>query len=210
MNSGIFITLEGTEGSGKSLQIERICDRLAQEGIDYLRTLEPGGTEFGREIRRVLLTSGGSLREPVAELLLYLSDRYQHLRQKIEPALDQGRVVVSDRYHDATLAYQAYARGIGFELVDGLAELLNIRKPDLTLIFDVDIETGLNRARLRNQAEQSNMGRFEDEDLSFHRRVQEGYRLLAQREPERIRLIDASGSPGEVFQRAWHPISELL
>jgi len=210
LNSGIFITLEGTEGSGKSLQIERICDRLAQEGIDYLRTLEPGGTEFGREIRRVLLTSGGSLREPVAELLLYLSDRYQHLRQKIEPALDQGRVVVSDRYHDATLAYQAYARGIGFELVDGLAELLNIRKPDLTLIFDVDIETGLNRARLRNQAEQSNMGRFEDEDLSFHRRVQEGYRLLAQREPERIRLIDASGSPGEVFQRAWHPISELL
>jgi dTMP kinase len=119
--------------------------------------------------------------------------------------------VLSDRYHDATVVYQGYARGIGFELVERLADLLEIRRPDLTLVFDLDPSIGLKRARLRNSFEDTEeLGRFEAEDLAFHERVREGYRILARNEPDRILMVDASGSPEEVFQRVWPVVRSLL
>ncbi len=199
---GKFITLEGIEGSGKSDQLHLLEEKLKKSNVRFLITQQPGGTPFGKEVRQILLQREGAQREPTAELLLYLADRYQHLKEVIEPSLTQGLHVLCDRYHDATLAYQGHARAIGFALVDQLAEILALRIPDLTLVLDVEVEIGLKRARERNQKENDETwGRFEAEDLDFHRRVREGYKLLVQREPDRVLLVDASGTPEEVFEK---------
>ena len=199
---GQFITLEGIEGSGKSRQLNLLEKELDRLGLSFTRAQQPGGTPFGEEVRRVLLHKDGAGREPESELLLYLADRFQHLKEVIEPALETGLHVVCDRYHDATLAYQGHARGIGFDLIDRLAEILELRTPDLTLVLDLEVQLGLKRAIERNHREnQEKWGRFEAEDLSFHQKVREGYQLLAQREPERVLLVDASGDPDTVFKK---------
>src|SRR5690606_23753054 len=149
--AGQFITIEGGEGTGKSLQIELLKEEFTRLAIPSLFTREPGGTPFGEELRAILLNKKGAKREPLSELLLYLADRYQHLKEVIEPALKEERVVICDRYHDATLVYQGHARGLGFEIVESLADLLGIRQPDLTLVLDLEVEVALPRARLRNQ-----------------------------------------------------------
>jgi dTMP kinase len=198
----MFITFEGIEGSGKSIQIERALAYLSGKGVACLRTREPGGTAFGAAVRQILLHAGGPPREPVAELLLYLADRYQHLRELIEPALSQGITVLSDRYHDATRAYQGAARRIPAGVIQELARLLTIREPDHTILLDLEPEIGVERARSRNQANgAANEGRFEAEDLSFHDAVRAAYLSLAKSAPGRIRVIDASGTPDEVFAR---------
>ena len=198
---GKFITLEGIEGSGKTGQLHLLEKELKEREVRFLITQQPGGTPFGQEVRQVLLQREGAQREPTAELLMYLADRYQHLREVIEPALTQGLHVLCDRYHDATLAYQGHARGIGFAIIDRLAEILALRIPDLTLVLDVEVEVGLKRARERNQRENSETwGRFEAEDLDFHRKVREGYQLLAKRSPDRILLVEASGTSEAVFE----------
>jgi len=199
---GKFITLEGIEGSGKTVQLHLLEEELKKQKVGFLITQQPGGTPFGKEVRQILLQREGAQREPTAELLLYLADRYQHLKEVIEPILAQGLHVLCDRYHDATLAYQGHARGIGFAMIDQLAEILALRIPDLTLVLDVEVEIGLKRARERNQKENSeSWGRFEAEDLDFHRRVRKGYQLLVQRTPDRVLLVDASGTPEEVFEK---------
>ena len=199
---GKFITLEGIEGSGKSVQLHLLEEELKKRQVRFLITQQPGGTPFGKEVRQILLQREGAHREPTAELLLYLADRYQHLKEVIEPSLTQGLHVLCDRYHDATLAYQGHARGLGFPMVDQLAQILALRIPDLTLVLDLEVEIGLKRARARNQKENSeNWGRFEAEDLDFHRRVREGYQLLVQREPDRVLMVDASGTPEGVFKK---------
>ena len=198
---GKFITLEGIEGSGKSVQLHLLEEELKKRKVRFLITQQPGGTPFGKEVRQILLQREGAQREPTAELLLYLADRYQHLKEVIEPSLTQDLHVFCDRYHDATLAYQGHARGLGFPMVDQLAKILALRIPDLTLVLDLEVEVGLKRARTRNQKENSETwGRFEAEDLDFHRRVKEGYQLLVQREPDRVLPVDASGTPEEVFK----------
>ena len=200
--AGNFITLEGIEGSGKTLQLSLLKEELDARGAQFVTTREPGGTNFGQELRQILLHRDGSGREPLTELLLYLADRSQHLKEVIEPALGSGLHVICDRYHDATLAYQGYARGLGFEIVDQLSIILKLPMPMLTLILDLDVEVGLQRACQRNlEEEKESLGRFEAEDLSFHQRVREGYQLLARREPNRIILVDASGAAEEVFPR---------
>ena len=199
---GKFITLEGIEGSGKSVQLHLLEEELKKRKVRFLITQQPGGTPFGKEVRQILLQREGAQREPTAELLLYLADRYQHLKEVIEPSLTQGLHVLCDRYHDATLAYQGHARGLGFPMVDQLAKILALRIPDLTLVLDLEVEVGLKRARARNQKENSETwGRFEAEDLDFHRRVREGYQLLVQREPDRVLPVNASGTPEEVFKK---------
>ncbi|MEJ2076421.1 MAG: dTMP kinase [Acidobacteriota bacterium] len=199
-----FITFEGTEGSGKSLQMQRFCEFLRGRNLPFRHTFEPGGTRFGNELRQILLHSQGAPREPLAELLLYLADRYQHLKEVIEPALHQNLLVLSDRYHDATLAYQGYARGIGVELTDQIASLLQIPRPDVTVLFDLPVELGLERARRRNAETGDPLGRFEAEQLDFHRRVREGYLMLADREPQRFIVVDGQGSVDAVFERLKH------
>jgi len=199
----MFITFEGIEGSGKTLQVNLAESYLKGKGCPCLITREPGGTDFGLALRRVLLRSQGAQREPMGELLLYLADRYQDLKEVIEPAVRRGIVVISDRYHDATRAYQGAARGIPAGTIDELARVIGIPEPDGTILLDLDAEAALNRARKRN-AESSSAsaeGRFEAEDLSFHRRVREGYLALARQHPQRIRVVPAQGSPEEVFAR---------
>jgi dTMP kinase len=199
----MFITFEGVEGSGKTLQIGRAEAHLRSNRIPCLLTREPGGTGFGLALRSVLLYESGPARTPMSELLLYLADRYQHLREVIEPAVQSGVVVLCDRYHDATRAYQGGARGVPAEVIDSLAAILRIHDPDGTVLLDIPPELALARARMRNQSERSSSeeGRFEAEDLSFHRSVRAAYLDLARRFPGRIRIVDASGTPDEVFAR---------
>ncbi len=199
----MFITFEGIEGSGKSLQIGLAQAHLERQGIRCLVTREPGGTEFGIAVRQVLLRLGGAPRDPLSELLLYLADRHQHLKEIIEPALAQGITVLSDRYHDATRAYQGAARGIDPEVIEALARLLAIPEPAGTILLDLDPATGLARARRRNASDSAagQEGRFEAEDLCFHEAVRAAYLGLARHSPARIRVVDALGTPDEVFER---------
>ena len=201
-NTGRFITFEGPEGSGKTLQIKLLAGELDRRGISYSTTREPGGTEFGKEVRDILLKNGGAAREPVAELLLYLADRYQHIHEVVLPALERGEIVLSDRYHDATLAYQGYARGVDMELIGDFFKRLKLLVPDTTLVFDIDVEIALARARSRNlTSDQSHMGRFEAEEIDFHRKVRDGYLDLASKDPSRYAVINGSGTPEEVHLR---------
>lgn len=199
----MFITFEGIEGSGKSLQIIRTQAYLQRKGVACLLTREPGGTDFGLALRKVLLGTDGCRREPWCEVLLYLADRYQHLKEVIEPALKRGLLVLSDRYQDATRAYQGAARGIPLTEIEKLTQLLGIIDPDMTVLLDLEPEEGLLRARMRNAASPmaAAEGRFEEEDLAFHRRVREAYLELAGRWPQRIHIVQASGTPDEVFLR---------
>jgi dTMP kinase len=199
----VFITFEGIEGSGKSLQIARAHEYLHKKGVACLVTREPGGTEFGNALRSVLLGIHQYRMEPWCELLLYLADRYQHLKEVIEPALNRGLVVFSDRYQDATRAYQGAARGIPAARIEQLNQVLGIIEPDKTILLDLEPEEGLTRARARNAVSQSaaREGRFEAEDLEFHRKVRQAYLELADRAPQRINVVAASGTPDEVFTR---------
>jgi dTMP kinase len=174
---------------------------LQQKGIACVVTREPGGTDFGMALREVLLGAGGCRREPWCELLLYLADRYQHLKEIVEPSLKRGLVVLSDRYQDATRAYQGAARGISLDEIEKLAGLLGIVEPDKTILLDLEPEEGLMRARRRNLENPSAAaeGRFEAENISFHRKVREAYLELASRSPNRIHVVQASGTPDEVF-----------
>ncbi len=199
----MFITFEGIEGSGKSLQINRAHAYLQRKGLPCVLTREPGGTEFGLAVRGVLLGTDGCHREPLCELLLFLADRYQHLKEIIEPALKLGQLVLSDRYQDATRAYQSAARGIPQDDIEKLTQLLGIIEPDKTILLDLDPDEGLLRARIRNTASPTAAaeGRFEAEDPAFHKRVRAAYLELAARWPLRIHVVQASGSPDEVFAR---------
>ena len=202
MRRPYFITFEGIEGCGKTVQARRLCDELSERSISHVLTREPGGTDFGRTLRKILLSDDGVEREPVAELLLYLADRCQHLSQVINPALERGDWVISDRYHDATLSYQGYARNLGMEKIDALARDLTIRTPDVTLWIDVEVEVALHRARSRNVDErEGHLGRFEAEDIGFHRRVREGYLALLERDPSRIMRVDGAGDESEVYRK---------
>lgn len=208
----MFITFEGIEGSGKSLQIARAAEYLQNRGHSCLLTREPGGTEFGAALRKVLLGMNGYRIEPWSELLLYLADRHQHLKEVIEPALERGLVVLSDRYQDATRAYQGAARGIPSDQIENLNRLLGIIEPDKTVLLDLDPEEGLARALARNRASGSSAaeGRFEAEALDFHRKVRRAYLELAARWPGRISVVPASGSPDEVTGRIVRLLDEWI
>ncbi len=209
---GLFITFEGIEGSGKSTQIGLLAERLRAERIAVTVTREPGGTELGRRLRAVLLEPGSPV-VPRAELLLYAADRAQHLADVIEPAIARGETVLCDRYLDATLAYQGYGRGLG---VDAVLEVHRgdppTRVPDRTVLLDLDPDRGLRRARGRDALSGSaaTEGRFEGESIEFHRRVRAGYLELASRAPERIRIVPASGDPGEIAARVWESVADLF
>ena len=193
----MFITLEGIEGSGKTSQINHIAAFLESRGHAVLLTREPGGTAIGRRIRQVLLDPASSDLDPLAELLLYNADRVQHVRQVILPALDAGKVVVCDRYVDATRAYQGVARELEVELVETLHRLLVADlKPDLTFLLDLPPEEGLARAWAQiDRGDRTNREtRFEKEALAFHTSVREGYLGLAEGEPDRFVIIDAQAS----------------
>jgi len=197
----MFITLEGIEGSGKTTQINNIDRFLEKKGHDCVITREPGGTKIGRKIRSILLDPENKGMEPMAELLLYFSDRVQHVETVINPALSEGKTVICDRYFDATLVYQGYARGLDMKLITRLHELvLEGLKPDITFLLDLSPEIGLSRAwkQIDNGSRTGDETRFEKEELSFHEKIRAGYIEIARLEPHRFYLIDASQGKNKV------------
>lgn len=197
----MFITFEGIEGSGKTTQLQRLAALLRERGRPVVVTKEPGGTPLADEIRALLLHSS-SIIDPVAEVFLFAASRRQNTTEVIQPALARGEVVLCDRYADSTLAYQGFGRRNDLDRLRMLNDwATNALKPHVTLLFDLPEETGLRRARSRNASADHDEGRFEAEDLRFHRRVREGFLSLAVAEPRRIAVVDADADADEVFTR---------
>ncbi len=191
----MFITFEGIEGSGKTTQIRRIFEFLQNSGHDCVTTREPGGTKIGQQIRAILLDPESKVMDPLTELLLYTADRVQHVKELLKPALSVGKTVLCDRYFDATVVYQGYARGLDLELIHKLHQLLlKGLKPDVTILLDLSPEEGLSRAweQIDNGSRVAKETRFEEEAVVFHQRVRAGYLELARKEVSRFRIIDAS------------------
>lgn len=207
----MFITFEGPEGSGKSTQLQRLGALLSEAGVDCVTTKEPGGTPIADRIRAIVLDSASAGMDAWTEVLLYSASRRQHVVERIRPALQRGATVLCDRYTDATIAYQGYGRLI--EL--GRLETLNAWAteglvPDITLLYDIDEATGLARAHRRNAAMDVDEGRFEAEDLRFHRRVREGYLAMAVAAPARFATIDGHGTMDEVFARTVETLKQRV
>ena len=196
MHVGYFITFEGVEGCGKTTQIKLLAELLSEQGIDMLLTREPGGCPIADKIRDILLDAENRAMAPLAELMLYGASRAQHVAEVIAPALGVGKVVLCDRFCDATVAYQSFGRGIDRIVID----TLNLHAcqgvtPDLTVLFDCDPAIGLKRARLRIETTSGpREERFELEELAFHQRVRAGYLQLATDQPERFLIVDGSDS----------------
>jgi dTMP kinase len=199
---GLFITFEGGEGAGKSTQIARLAARLSAAGIDILATREPGGPPGAlpqaMALRRLLVEGEPGAWSPQSEALLNYTQRIEHVRRIIEPALARGTIVLCDRFADSTMAYQGYGHGLGRAFVAKLHRLtLGAFKPDLTLIFDLPVEAGLKRALARAGAET----RYERMDIAFHERLRRGFRAIARAEPKRCALVDARGDIDAVERR---------
>jgi dTMP kinase len=197
----MFISICGVEGAGKTTQIRHIADFLKSTGLQFVMTREPGGTEIGMKIRQILLDPKNRDLTPKAELFLYAADRIQHIEQLILPALNKGKIVVTDRFVDSTTVYQGYARGINLSLIEQINDLvLNGLKPDLTILLDLPPVIGLSR--IRNQLQfgerAESESRFEQEELIFHQKIRQGFLTLAQKEMTRFRIINADRDPDEV------------
>jgi dTMP kinase len=194
-----LITFEGIEGCGKTTQLKLLAEQLGSRGHEVTVTREPGGCTIADRIRTILLDADNSAMTPMAELFLYGAARAQHVAEVIAPALAAGQIVLCDRFTDATVSYQGYGRGLDLQVITELNRLAagDIR-PDLTLIVDCPVETGLERAMTRiNNSRGAREERFELESLQFHKKVREGYLTLARQEPERFVVIDGSGGIDE-------------
>lgn len=201
---GILITLEGGEGTGKSTQLSMLADLLHDAGLAVLVLREPGGTVLGEAIREVLLDPKRTGISDRAELLLYEASRAQLVAEVLRPALAAGKIVICDRFYDSTTAYQGHARGLPLDEVEALNRFATAGlTPDLTIVFDIDPATGLGRATA-NGAD-----RLESEEAAFHDRVRQGFTRIAEDEPERVVLIDASGTPDEVAARVRVAVASL-
>jgi dTMP kinase len=204
---GLFISLEGPEGAGKTTQQQRLAARLMAAGYDVFVTREPGGTAIGEQIRRMLLDAGHTHMAPQTEMLLFAASRAQFVTEMVRPALDMGKVVLSDRYVHASLAYQGFARGLGVDLVRAVNDVATGGLyPDLTILLDVPPDLGLRRALEGREAEAD---RMERETLEFHERVREGFLRLAAEDP-RIRLVTGTDDPDEIEERIWREVEQLL
>jgi dTMP kinase len=185
---GKFVSFEGIEGTGKSTQAKLLQQSLVSLGHEVILTEEPGGTLISLRVREILLSVDHTNMKPLTELLLYNAARAQHIEEVILPALNRGAVVITDRFTDSTFAYQGYGRGIDPDLLESIDKIAtNGLRPDITILLDLDVETGLKRNRRINKTD-----RLELEDVEFHKRVRKGYHDLATKEPERIKMLDAS------------------
>lgn len=189
MKTGLFITVEGPEGAGKTTVIQMIAEEMEKEGYPVLLTREPGGIRIAEKIREIILNRDHQEMDPKTEALLYAAARRQHLVEKVNPALQEGKIVLCDRFIDASLAYQGYARKIGVDEVFQINRFaIENRMPDLTIYFDIEPELGLARIR---KSRHDQVNRLDLENMAFHHRVREGYLLLCERFPERITKINA-------------------
>ena len=211
LQSGIFIVFEGIDGSGKTTQLERLRRNLEGKGYAVVVAQEPGGTRLGRRIREILLDAAHQDLRPIPELLLYFASRAQNIAEVIVPALDSGKIVIADRFTDATVAYQGYGRGLGVEPVRAIERVAcEDLQPDLTLLLDIDPEIGVRRALQRNQTRALDESRMEREDRLFFDRVRRGYLELAARQPKRVKTIDARGTVEEVEAAITAVVAPLL
>jgi dTMP kinase len=204
MKSGFFITFEGPDGAGKTTIIRMV----AQELKEALLTREPGGIDIAEQIRKVILDKENTAMDPRTEALLYAAARRQHLVEKVKPALEDGKVVLCDRFVDSSLAYQGHARGLGIDEVFSINQFaIEKMMPDLTVYFDIEPELGLQRIN-KNKGREVN--RLDLENLEFHQKVREGYHLIMKRFPDRIVKIDASGEINDVFTKTMEVLKSKL
>ncbi len=194
MKKGLFLTIEGCDGSGKTTACNKVIEMLTKEGYEVVYTREPGGSDIAEQIRNVILDINNTAMNDRTEALLYAASRRQHLVEKVMPALEAGKIVICDRFVDSSLVYQGYARKIGVD------EVMEINKfaigdcmPDLTLYYAIDYRTGLKRI-----ASRKNLDRLDVESENFHKMVQEGYELIVKKYPERIKVVDAEKDPETV------------
>ncbi len=206
---GKFITFEGIDGSGKSTQLRMLASELRLRGFDVLTTMEPGGTPLGRRLREAFLETEETVA-PLAELLLFAADRAQHVNFLVKPALENGKIVISDRYSDATAAYQGAGRGFDEQTINQVIMLATGGlQPDLTLFFDISVGEAISRTNSRSGGgERKN--RMDSETVEFYERVRQTYLQIAEGEPKRFRVIDASGAISEVKATALELITEFL
>ncbi len=195
MARGKFITFEGCDGCGKSTQLKLLSDYLAKENVPHIFTREPGGGKISEAIREILLNGKNAEMTDDCEALLYAAARMQHLADRVEPALAEGKLVVCDRYVDSSLAYQAYARGLGVEFIAQInAQALKKYRPDVTIFIDLSPEAAFKR---KHGADEND--RLEQAGMAFHQRVYAGYKTLAEQEPDRIATVDGNKTPQEIF-----------
>ena len=203
LNKGMFITFEGADGCGKTTQIGLLNEYLKEKNYKTITTLEPGGSDIGKNLRQILLHHDGYV-SPRAEMFMYLADRAQHIDAVIKKAVEENKIVLCDRHIDSTIAYQGYARGGDIEKIDLLNNLAtNEYKPDLTFVFDVDSLVAQTRVGKTKD-------RLESEGLEFHKKVRFGYLELAKKYPQRIKVIDANKTIEEVFEQVKKIIDEIL
>jgi dTMP kinase len=208
---GKFITFEGLDGCGKSTQLARLAEKLTQQGSPVIVTREPGGTETGEKIRRLLLDTRTSGLVPMAELALMFASRAQHIEGVILPGVRSGKIVLCDRFTDSSEAYQGGGRKLGSKPVLELHQVLcGDLKPDLTILMDSDVDASVERARRRNRGRdtaETDEGRFEKENRAFFTRVRNTYLEIAKREPERVAVVDARGSPDQTHRKILELVS---
>lgn len=208
LKRGVFITVEGPEGAGKTTVLARVGEQLEKEGYSIVLTREPGGIPIAEQIRQVILNPDHTEMDSRTEALLYAAARRQHLMEKVVPALNKGCIVLCDRFVDSSLAYQGYARGLGIEEVREINRFaIQDTMPELTLFFMIDPEIGLKRIENHKSRE---INRLDLEKLNFHQKVYEGYQLLVKNEPDRIKIIDANQSFEEVYQETLQQIRTYI
>jgi len=203
---GAFISFEGIEGTGKSTQAKLLAEYLSLKGYRVIQTMEPGGTKISLKIRELLLSLDSREMDHVIELLLYNAARVQHIKEVIEPALERGDIVITDRFSDSTIAYQGYARGIDLQLIDSLDMIATKKlRPDITILLDIDVKTGLARNKVLNKSD-----RLELEGISFHEKVRMGFAQIAAREPERVKVLDCAEGLDGVHRKVVKIILQFL
>jgi dTMP kinase len=208
---GKFITFEGIDGCGKTTQMRLLAEYLRAEGRDVIDTVEPGGTEIGRLIRKILLDPASKEITPRAELLLYFASRAQNVEQVIRPALQRGALVLCDRFTDSTLCYQGCGRGLEPAIILELDQIAcRGLQPDLTILIDIDVATSQERARRRNARTATNETRLDDESAVFHNRVRLGYHALASQHPERFRVINGAPKIANIAKTVREAIQQYV
>ena len=205
---GLFVTIEGVEGCGKTTIGKMIVDKLISDGYEVIYTREPGGIEIAEQIRKVILDVNNTNMDARTEALLYAASRRQHLVEKVIPALKENKVIICDRFVDSSLAYQGHARGLGIEKVYDINKFaIDTVMPDLTLLFDLDPKLGLERINANKNRE---VNRLDLEKLEFHKLVREGFLIIENLEPNRVKKVDASKTIEEVFNDAYSLILNAL
>lgn len=209
MANGLFLTLEGIDGSGKSTQMHLMAEALRAQGHDVITTFEPGDTNIGRIVRQAVLELHEAV-DPMAELLLFAADRAQHVKHLIEPALAEGKIVISDRYADSTRVYQGNARGFDPRIIEQVIELATGGlQPDVTLFYDISVDEALRRTQNRvNDGKE--LDRLDKEKFKFHELARNGYLMIAAREPERFRVIDAHFPQDDLHLKTMEILGEVL